>query len=519
MHALWYKLMFHKAGKPRSWTRLVFFRKNGTARPLFYRVIHKKNGAIRPRWAYWATQPLDQPADQGLIAAQEVRTGVQSLGLAEQTLRALRPLEQTVADRRKTTALPDLLIPDEIFARLSGLTSSGIVLSISHDNYRVIPGGVQLCIQKEQNAATARGLSYLHLHPWQPLPCLAGTSGGGKLPVTLLLNGDLVGTTHMSGVTQAIERCVTAGKTVDMVIHHLMGHSLEAVADLARAAKVRDLPFWLHDFFTLCPSYTLQRNGLAFCGAPDARSNACGLCVFGPSRPEHLARMAAFFEALPITAIAPSDHTAAFWSSRSKLPVRRLTTVPHVVLTETARPMAGQGNDTVKAKAAPITVGYLGAMVDHKGWPVFVRLINRFGGAGIRFVVLSDRSANVGEDASSKVHVTTDTPDAMSRAVRDAKVDVVLQWASWAETFSFTTFEAMLGGAWVLTNPVSGNVQASVLSSGRGAVLEDEAALVAFFADGGLENLVAERRAYADRTEILAQDSNMTFDLSGWCKA
>ena len=120
---------------------------------------------------------------------------------------------------------------------------------------------------------------------------------------------------------------------------------------------------------------------------------------------------------------------------------------------------------------------------------------------------------------SSKVHVTTDTPDAMSRAVRDAKVDVVLHWASWAETFSFTTFEAMLGGAWVLTNPVSGNVQASVLSSGRGAVLEDEAALVAFFADGGLENLVAERRAYADRTEILAQDSNMTFDLSGWCKA
>ncbi len=519
MHSLWYQLMFHKAGKPRGWTRLVFFQRDGTARPLFYRIIHKKNGTIRPRWAYWAAKPLDGPADQGLIPTHGLRAEQQPLSFAEQTLRALRPFEQTVANWRKAATLPDLVTSDEIYDKLSGLTSSGIVLSIGHDNYRAISGGVQLCIQQEEKAANARNVSYLHLHPWQPLPCLAEATEGGLMPVILMLNGDVVGTTHMSSVTQAIERCVAAGRTVEMVIHHLMGHSPEAVADLARAARVRHLPFWLHDFFTLCPSYTLQRNGLAFCGAPAPSSNACGLCVFGPSRPEHLARMTAFFEDLPITAIAPSEHTAAFWSARTKLPVGRLTTLPHMVLTETARPMSGHDDGVDKAKPAPITVGYLGAMVDHKGWPVFLRMINRFGGGDTRFVVLSDRSANVGEDASTKVHVTTDTPDAMSRAVRDAKVDVVLHWASWSETFSFTTFEAMLGGAWVLTNPVSGNVQASVLSSGRGAVLEDEAALVAFFADGGLEKLVAERRAYADRTEILGQNSNMTFDLSGWCKA
>ncbi|WP_146036489.1 hypothetical protein [Pseudotabrizicola formosa] len=516
MHPLLYKLMFHKAGKPRGWTRFVFFRKNGTARPLFYRVIHKKNGTIRPRWAYWATQPLDQPADQGLITAQDSRPEVQPLSAAEQTLRALRPFEQTVADWRKTTELPDLLTPDEIYARLSELASSGLVLSLGHDNYRVIPGGVQLCIQQEEKAATARNLTYLHLHPWQPLPCLADISEGGRVPVTLLLNGEMLGTTRMESVTQAIERCVASGKNVDMVVHHLMGHAPEAVADLARAAQVRDLPFWLHDFFTLCPSYTLQRNGLAFCGAPEVTSNACGLCVYGVSRPQHLARMAAFFEALPITAIAPSDHTAAFWSSRSQLPVRRLTTVPHMVLTETARPRPQTAIATNHPKAHPITVGYLGAMVDHKGWSVFVRMIHRFGGGGIRFVVLSDKAANVGEDASGKVHVTSDSPDAMSRAVREAKIDVVLHWASWAETFSFTTYEAMLGGAWVLTNPLSGNVQASVLASGRGAVLEDEAALVAFFADGGLERLVAERRAYAEKTELQARTSAMTFDLPGW---
>lgn len=519
MHPLWYRLMFHKAGKPRGWTKLVFFRKNRTARPLFHRVIYKKNGMIRPRWAYWSAQRLDRPSDQGLFTTHELRPEVQPLSFAEQTLRALRPFEQTVAGWRKTAALPDLLTPDEIFARLAGLKSSGIVLSIGHDNYRVIPGGVQLCIQREEKAAITRQRTYLHLHPLQPLPCLASQREGGVLPVTLLLNGNLVGTTHMSSLTQAVERCVAAGRTVDMVVHHLMGHAPEAVADLARAAKVRDLPFWLHDFFTLCPSYTLQRNGVAFCGAPHAASNACGLCVFGPSRPEHLARIATFFEALPITAIAPSDHTATFWSSRSNLPVRRLTTLPHVVLKETTRPMPGQGDGGAGGNAAPITVGYLGAMADHKGWPVFVNMINRFGGAAIRFVVFSDKTPNVGEDASYKVHVTADMPDAMSRALSEAKVDVILHWASWAETFSFTTFEAMTGGAWVLTNPVSGNVQATVLSSGHGVVLEDEAALVAFFAGGGLEKLVAERRAHAARTETSVHNSDLTFDIPGWCKA
>lgn len=519
MSLLWYKLTFRKTGKPRGWTRLVFFRKDGTVRPVFYRIIHKKNGTIRPRWAYWATRPSNMPAEQGLSAPNEVQAEVQSLGYAEQTLRTLRPFDQTIGEWRKTAALPDLLASDEIIFRLSGLASKGIVLSIGHDNYRLNPGGVQLCIQKEQNTTTSRGLTYLHLHPWQPLPCLADKDVGDTLLVTLTLNGDLLGTTQMSSLTQAIERCAMAKTPVDLVIHHLMGYSPEAVADLARAAKVRNLPFWLHDYFSLCPSYTLQRNGLAFCGAPEATSNACGLCVFGPSRPEHQARMAAFFEALPITAIAPSEHTASFWLSRSKLPVRRLTTVPHLVLTEAVRPMSEHAKNTVNAKDAPITIGYLGAMVDHKGWPVFVRLIHRFEGSGIRFVVLSDKTANMGEDASVKVHVTTDAPDAMTSAVSDAKIDIVLHWASWAETFSFTTFEAMLGGAWVLTNPVSGNVQAAVVASGRGAVLENEAALVSFFADGGLKKLVAERRAYAERTEIMAQDSNMTFDLSDWCEA
>jgi hypothetical protein len=481
---------------------------------LFYRVVHKKNGAVRPHWAFWAAKGapssiLPKASPQGTSPRPQPKTEV--LSASEEALRQLRPFAQTVAAWRRDVPLPELLTIEAILERLPADAPAGILLSAGHDNYRVIPGGVQLCIQREEQAAIARGWAYLQFHPWQPLPCLAPAGDGGDLPVTLVLNGTPIGTATMAALTAAVARSVEAGRMVRLVVHHLLGHSPEALAALARATRVREVPFWLHDFFTLCPSYTLQRNGLVFCGAPDAGSNACGLCVFGSERHQHQSRVRAFFEELPVHAVAPSQVTADFWSAKSGLPVQRLSTIPHVVLDE--RPRAAPERID---PGAPITVGFLGATVVHKGWPVFMELMDGYSTPGIRFVVLSDKRPKAAVDDWQRVHVTTETPDAMSRAVAEAGVDIVLHWATWPETFSFTTFEAMTAGAWVLTNPVSGNVQAAVRATGRGAVIEDLAALDRLFADGGVVRLVGERRASAARTEVSSRYSSLSFDLPGW---
>jgi hypothetical protein len=513
MQPFLYKVLFRKAGKPRSLTRLVLFRKDRAARPLFYRVIHKKNGAVRPHWAYWTANgstrsAISQVSANGAQSSDQPDT--QLLTATEHALSQLCTFDQTVASWRRDAPEPELLSVEAIFDRLAA-SATGIVLSVGHDNYRKNPGGVQLCIQREEQEAIARGLTYLQFHPWQPLPCLAPDSEGDDLTVTMLLNGTPIGTATMSALTTAVARCVAAGREVRLVVHHLLGHSPEALATLARTAQVREVPFWLHDFFTLCPGYTLQRNGLAFCGAPEARSNACGLCVFGPTRPRHQTRIAAFFQSLPVIAVAPSQVTADFWSTKSDLPVQGLAVIPHVVLEERPRTFP----ERIEADA-PITVGYLGAAVVHKGWPVFTEMMNRHSGPKMRFVVLSTERPGLGEDAWHRVHVTSETPDAMSVAIERSKVDVVLHWATWPETFSFTTFEALSAGAWVLTNPVSGNVQAAVRATGRGAVLDDQAALDRLFADGDLAELVAGRRALAATTEITARYGSLSFDLPGW---
>jgi hypothetical protein len=512
MHPFWYNTLFHKAGKPRGWTRVVLFHKDGTTRPLFYRVTHKKSGAVRPHWAYWAASTgASEGPRQGILSSSHHESEL--LSASEKALLQLRNFDQTVADWQRTEPLPELLSAEAIVDLLAALASppANIVLSASHDNYRVNPGGVQLCIQREEKAAIARGFAYLQFHPWQPVPCLAPVSTGDDLPVTMLLNGTPIGTATMATLTTAVEKCVMAGSEVRLIVHHLLGHSPEALTALAQTAKVREVPFWLHDFFALCPSYTLQRNGLTFCGAPDEKSNACGLCVFGPARPLHQTRIANFFRSLPVIAVAPSQVTADFWSTKSSLPVQGLAVIPHVVLEERPRTFP----ELLEA-SAPITVGYLGAAVAHKGWPIFTEMMNRHSGPRMRFVVLSTERPGLGEDAWHRVHVTSETPNAMSLTVERSKVDIVLHWASWPETFSFTTFEALAAGAWVLTNPVSGNVQAAVRATGRGAVLDDQEALDCVFANGSLAKLVAERRSVVAKTEIHAHYSSITFDLPEW---
>lgn len=185
--------------------------------------------------------------------------------------------------------------------------------------------------------------------------------------------------------------------------------------------------------------------------------------------------------------------------------------IPHVILEE--RPRATPA--PIDA-GAPITVGFLGAAVDHKGWSVFLDKMSRHSGPMMRFVVLSSKRPGQGENAWQRVHVTAETPDAMSKAIVQSKVDVVLHWANWPETFSFTTFEALSAGAFVLTNPVSGNVQATVRATGRGAVLDDQAALDIMFADGSLARMVAKRRAIAATTDVVPHLSAISFDLPGW---
>jgi hypothetical protein len=110
-------------------------------------------------------------------------------------------------------------------------------------------------------------------------------------------------------------------------------------------------------------------------------------------------------------------------------------------------------------------------------------------------------------------HVTQEDPDAMISAMRRNKIDVMLHWPSWEETFSLTTYEAIAAGAAVVTHAESGNVAAIVRETGKGLVLDDVDDLKMAFTDGRLHALALETRHSRKQQKAIWHRSNMTLDI------
>jgi hypothetical protein len=80
--------------------------------------------------------------------------------------------------------------------------------------------------------------------------------------------------------------------------------------------------------------------------------------------------------------------------------------------------------------------------------------------------------------------------------VRDADLDIVVNWSRCFETFSFTTHEAIAGGAVVITRRQAGNIGPTILREDidRGYVLDSDTELFNLFASGGVLQLDLTRR-------------------------
>jgi hypothetical protein len=506
-----YRLAFHDNEKPRGWVRILLFSRDSTPRKRFRRIVFKKNGNIRPQFATWMILSQGRTATARAINAPDDRTmpppgtSVHS----DATLLALhnlKPLEETTREW-KLKAQPSIVISDgDLTTRFTSCKGKLLVISIGHDNYRMVPGGIQLCIQREERLITGQGDHYLNLRPFQPLPRLAHLDETPDPLLELTLNGVAIGAMPISGVISAVSKWTGSGERASVVVHHLLGHNPENISMLVRATNGGKCIFWLHDFFSLCTSYTLQRNGLHFCKAPAPSSNACNLCVYGEERLDHLDRMTKFFDMCNVQVVSPSVVTLQFWLQHSRFRIQSRHVEPHVTLSFEQRDHPAQ-----YTSQRLIRVAFLGTMALHKGWPLFEQLASNPSLAKkFRFYALTSARSAPGQSQHVRVQASADNPNAMIEAVGSNEIDFVLHWPTWPETFSLTTCEAIAGGAYVITNSASGNVAATVNQYERGVVLRDEQALLSFFEGPQAESLSEEARRFRSRVKVETRPSKLS---------
>jgi hypothetical protein len=374
----------------------------------------------------------------------------------------------------------------------SAAAGVGYVLSLSHDDYRRACGGVQNVIGDEERAFRHAGWNYLHVSPAAPLPMLADPTPATDFRVGLRLNGERLGIATFANLLHAVGELRAQARAVECVVHHFMGHAPELVLDLVRASGVERPIVWVHDFFTLCESYALLRNDIAFCGSPPVGSPACGICCYGIERRVHLVRLHAFFDTVRPAVLAPSDVALDLWRSGGGLPFDEAAVVPLARLLATSTDPSG----STDVLSRPLRIAHLGARAFHKGWPIFEELAFRSTGDDkYEFFQLGDVGGPVlpSNIRNIPVQVRAERRNAMVDAAIEARIDVVVAWSLWPETFCFVAHEALAAGAFVLARAGSGNVWPAVAATapGQGCAVADEAALFALFQGDELRTLVA----------------------------
>lgn len=363
--------------------------------------------------------------------------------------------------------------------------STGLLISFSHDDYARNYGGVQLVIGDEQAAFNLKGWRYLHVSPAAPLPMLADPSSPDALAVRLRIDSEWLGVARFTDIISVIANQRIQGITIQCVIHHLMGFAPELVLDLIRTAGDLRPILWIHDFFTVCPSYALMRNDVAFCGGPPPESTACSICSYGEERKTHIARVRNFFDATRPSVLAPSEIALSLWRSRGKLSHSEGEAFSIARLL-TALSDGSRATDS-STRERPIRIAHLGARAFLKGWSVFEDLATRLADDGrYEFLQLgSPDSAAVLPDFIRNIPVLVDAKrrNAMVEAIAEANIDVVVSWQLWPETFSLSVHEALAGGAFVVARLGAGNVWPAVEANApeQGLAIIDETELFELF--------------------------------------
>lgn len=398
--------------------------------------------------------------------------------------------------------------PMEGLAAAFALLGQSLFITVSHDAYVDSVGGVQLCLKREAAALVEGGWSHLHLYPAVPSPVSDFETLDPVMGV--VIDGQTCGLFEASKIATAILAVQKAQpfKTLGFAIHSLLGHSIPSVSTVLASAGAKAGFLWLHDQASLCASYTLLRNDVAFCGAPAIDSQACSICVYGLRRRVQVADHMAFFEQFAVTVLAPSQAQLDLWLASSAYPAAAVHVHPHAVM----NPRSGTA---VLAPDGPLRVAFLGFPANHKGWPIFAALAAQFADdPRYHFLHLGKQ----GDEPPAIDFIAVDPPNdigdqmtnAMVQAVEAAGVDVALILSICPETFCFTAHEAVAAGAAVVAFADSGAVARFAAQPGRGQVISSEPELTALFATG---EIIALSRAARNPPLFDLHYSQMTADF------
>lgn len=367
--------------------------------------------------------------------------------------------------------------------------SNKLLISWGNNNFMTTIGGIEVIVQHELKDCIAGAINHVYIYR-------NNTESRGRQEdadsYTMVINGSIE---HKLTIDEIDSLLNNLSSKSEKTTFHLHGKIYSESSDVARiATHATERRYWVHDYSFICSSYTLMRNDIEFCSAPETSSKMCQTCIAGSGRFKHLENHHNLLTDYNFTAISPSK--VALEQFSQAFPRIQAITRPHLTL----KPSPGLQKNLPR-EDKKYRIAFTGHSAHHKGWNLFEELVRHIASRNdFECFHLGN-----GKQIKNVKFVQVDSFDGISK-MRDAlienQIDLVFQWSLWPETFGLVTAEALAAGCLVITNPGSGNSHDMAIANNRGLVYEKFDELLESHNSGRLKDEVFKRnlaeKQYAD---------------------
>ena len=347
------------------------------------------------------------------------------------------------------------------------------VLIFSHSNYRIRSAGTEKYISEIEMLLKKGGKSLVQVFPMVDLnrkikkvfPWFKGEYMGVNC------EGIFCGACEKQKLLAFLHNISVKHNLsyIGIQIHHLSGWDLEGVDE---AVQELCLPVILliHDYYMICPYIEIPDGGLdrecsKMIGAPD--ENRCGGCKYQQDGMQSYQNMRRFLEHVSeyiVRILTPSESALKIWVSAFAEAQKKAMVRPH--LKYEFKHYGRSVNDKIR-------IGYMGSLMKSKGYEKWKQIIRELPSEKYEFYCFSARAS--GEKGVHDIYVNFQDRDCqgMAEQLKQHNIDIAFLWSIWAETYSYTYYEAYEAGCYVITNEYSGNIAAQVAGNGNGKVFRE----------------------------------------------
>lgn len=339
------------------------------------------------------------------------------------------------------------------------------VLALSYGNYIIQNGGTDKVIREHRDMFNKSGCNYLFIFP----VVRTLRFGNHKKEIRfwgMNINSEFIGIFSYKKLCVELKKIQEKNECLATFIHHMWRVKEK---ELMQICKMNDTPifYYLHDFYSICNNCNFTNESGKFCGYSfneEKCNEKCGYYYLSKENRRVFAELMETFGER-IICIAPSENTKNIFLKNFRKYEAHFRVIEHQRCAEVEK-LAVKNEEKLR-------VAFIGAQAAIKGWNDFKNIKDMLIIPEVELFYLG-----TGTDIPNGVkHINVSVREqgnmAMQEALRNNKIDVVLLLSCWPETYSYTYYESLSAGCYVIAYKSGGNIAEQVMKRGNGKVFND----------------------------------------------